>query len=86
MFRTCCWIALGLLGLWVAPAFAQSFRVQCPTSTITHPDPTNSGINSSEPLYTSPTAFSYVTSIPGAAANATNGYVVPSANANGATK
>ena len=28
------------------PANAQSFRVQCPTSTITHPDPNNSGVNS----------------------------------------
>jgi hypothetical protein len=30
------------------PAMAQSFRVQCPTSTITHPDPTK---NNSEPAY-----------------------------------
>ena len=39
---------LSVLFVSLAPAIAnaQSFRVQCPTSTITHPDPTNSGINS----------------------------------------
>src|SRR5437870_3949492 len=31
---------------------AQSFRVQCPTSTITHPNAAN---NNSEPAYTAPT-------------------------------
>jgi hypothetical protein len=34
------------------PLSAQSFRVQCPTSTITHPNATN---NNSEPTYTAPT-------------------------------
>jgi hypothetical protein len=34
---------------------AQSFRVQCPTSTITHPDPSNTGVNNSERAYTAPT-------------------------------
>ena len=34
------------------PAAAQSFRVQCPQSTITHPVANN---NNSEPLYTAPT-------------------------------
>ena len=38
-----------------APATAQSFRVQCPTSTITHPDLSNSGVNNAEPAYTAPT-------------------------------
>ena len=33
-------------------ANAQSFRVQCPTSTITHPNAAN---NNSEPAYTAPT-------------------------------
>src|SRR5467141_3062470 len=37
-------------------ANAQSFRVQCPTSTVTHPDPTNAGINNSESAYTGPTS------------------------------
>jgi hypothetical protein len=33
------------------PAMAQSFRVQCPTSTITHPNAAN---NNSEPTYSGP--------------------------------
>src|ERR1700759_5317904 len=37
------------------PATSQSFRVQCPTSTITHPDPGNAGLNNAEPAYTAPT-------------------------------
>jgi FtsP/CotA-like multicopper oxidase with cupredoxin domain len=56
------------------PATAQSFRVQCPTSTITHPDPTNSGINSVEPAYTGP------------AYTGTTGYPTPQTNVNGAIK
>src|ERR1700739_1936101 len=47
-------------------AIGQSFRVQCPTSTITHPltgtgcgtSPTNPGCNNSEPAYNGPTQFS----------------------------
>ncbi len=35
-------------------ASAQSFRVQCPTSTITHPSAAN---NNSEPAYTGPTTL-----------------------------
>jgi hypothetical protein len=46
-------------------AGAQSFRVQCPTSTITHPltgancstNPTNPGCNNTEPGYIGPTQF-----------------------------
>jgi FtsP/CotA-like multicopper oxidase with cupredoxin domain len=41
-----------LLALFWVPADAQSFRVQCPTSTITHPDATKTN---SEPAYTAPT-------------------------------
>src|ERR1700730_15002855 len=48
MFNTRCWIALGLLSAFAVPAMAQSFRVQCPTSTITHPVTAN---NNSEPAY-----------------------------------
>jgi multicopper oxidase len=40
-----------LLALLSLPAAAQSFRVQCPTSTITHP---TAGNNNSEPPYTAP--------------------------------
>jgi FtsP/CotA-like multicopper oxidase with cupredoxin domain len=62
-----------LLVLLALPAGAQSFRVQCPTSTITHPNAAN---NNSEPPYTGPTTLA-----PGA-----NGYLEPSANVNGAIK
>jgi FtsP/CotA-like multicopper oxidase with cupredoxin domain len=55
-------------------ASAQSFRVQCPTSTITHPSSLNN--NNAEPAYTAPTTL-----VPGS-----NGYMVPSANVNGAIK
>src|SRR6516162_7623565 len=51
------------------PANAQSFRVQCPTSTITHPNAAN---NNAEPAYAHQTTFT-----PGP-----NGYLVPSANVN----
>ena len=59
--------------LLALPVRAQSFRVQCPTSTITHPNAAN---NNAEPAYTGPTTLT-----PGA-----NGYLVPSANVNGAIK
>ena len=55
------------------PVTAQSFRVQCPTSTITHPVAAN---NNSEPAYTGPTTFTV----------GGNGYMVPSAKVNGAIK
>jgi FtsP/CotA-like multicopper oxidase with cupredoxin domain len=55
---------------------AQSFRVQCPTSTITHPDPNNTGVNNTEPAYTGPTTFT----------TGANGYLVPATNVNGAIK
>jgi hypothetical protein len=64
---------LAVAGLTALNAAAQSFRVQCPTSTITHPNAAN---NNSEPAYNGPTSF---------ATNA-QGYVVPSANINGAIK
>ncbi|MBV8741703.1 MAG: multicopper oxidase domain-containing protein [Sinobacteraceae bacterium] len=43
-------IVTGLLPAF--PAAAQSFRVQCPTSTLTHPNAAN---NNAEPAYTGPT-------------------------------
>jgi FtsP/CotA-like multicopper oxidase with cupredoxin domain len=46
-------IAAMLLAMISLPAAAQSFQVQCPTSTITHPNAAN---NNSEPAYTSATA------------------------------
>jgi hypothetical protein len=41
---------LGLLSAFAVPAMAQSFRVQCPTSTITHPSAPDT-----EPAYTAAT-------------------------------
>jgi len=52
MSNTRCWIVLGALSAFAAPALAQSFRVQCPPSTITHPDATK---NNAEPAYSAPT-------------------------------
>ncbi len=63
-------------------AGAQSFRVQCPTTTLTHPDPGTTGnsganANSVEPAYSGATGF---TSGP-------NGYLSPmSGSVNGAIK
>ena len=75
MFNTRGWIALGLLSAFALPAMAQSFRVQCPTSTITHPS--NLTNVNAEPAYTGPTTLT-------APSNTT--YQAPSANVNGAIK
>ena len=64
-------VALLLLAL---PAAAQSFRVQCPSSTITHPATLHD--NNSEPAYIGPTTQ----------ASGPNGYLAPTANVNGAIK
>src|ERR1700757_2495198 len=50
MLNTRSWLALGLLSAFALPAMGQSFRVQCPTSTITHPSAPDT-----EPPYTAPT-------------------------------
>ncbi len=75
-----------LLVLVASPAGAQSFRVQCPTSTITHPDPNKAGINNAEPAYVAPTQFtcSVTNGCGGSAGNV--GYLVPASNVNGAVK
>jgi len=66
-------------------ANAQSFRVQCPTSTITHPDPTNAGLNNSEPLYNGPTQFT--TPSLGVPGGTTGDFVTPvTGTVNGAIK
>ncbi len=68
-------LSLALFVLVAAvPAIAQSFRVQCPTSTITHPS-SLTNINA-EPAYTGPTTLT----------TAAGGYLAPSANVNGAIK
>jgi FtsP/CotA-like multicopper oxidase with cupredoxin domain len=56
------------------PATSQSFRVQCPTSTVTHPS-TLTNVNA-EPAYTGPTTL----------VTQPNGYLGPSAKVNGAIK
>ncbi len=74
MFSTRYWVSLALLSAVAAPAMAQSFRVQCPASTITHP---NVNANSSEPAYAGPTTYT--------STNPTNpaaGYLVPSSASN----
>jgi FtsP/CotA-like multicopper oxidase with cupredoxin domain len=81
-----------LLSLFAVSASAASFRVQCPSSTITHPDPQNAGVNSSEPAYAAPTQFTC--SVSGGcvgsgvknAGTSNSGYLVPSGNVNGAIK
>src|SRR5438445_6968496 len=60
-----------LLVLLALPVGAQSFRVQCPSSTITHP---NAGNNNSEPAFAGPTY------------TGTSGYPAAPANVNGAIK
>src|SRR5215469_6565263 len=45
---------LALLSVVALPAAAQSFRVQCPTTTITHPGASNDA----EPPYTGATVLS----------------------------
>ena len=62
-----------LVLLLAQPAGAQSFRVQCPTSTITHPTAAN---NNAEPTYNGPTTL----------VAGPKGYLTPSANVNGAIK
>ena len=70
--------------LLALPAGAQSFRVQCPTRTITHP--ANAAGNSAEPVYSGPTQFA-CTVTNGCGGTAGNvGYLVPSSNVNGAIK
>ena len=67
------WLPIFLMCLATAIANAQSFRVQCPTSTITHPVEAN---NNSEPAYTGPTVFN----------TGAKGYLTPGSRVNGAIK
>ncbi|PYT25047.1 MAG: hypothetical protein DMG57_26540, partial [Acidobacteria bacterium] len=45
------WLLVVLVCVAALHATAQSFRVQCPTSTVTHPTASH---NNSEPAYTGP--------------------------------
>src|SRR5579862_2207574 len=68
------WIPILLICFATVAASAQTFRVQCPTSTITHPVAAN---NNSEPVYSAPTTQ----------AIGPNGYMVPTpSTVNGAIK
>ena len=82
------WLPIVLTCFAVLHARAQSFRVQCPTSTITHPltgtncstNPTAPGCNNTEPTYNGPTQFTRPTSGSGQ-------YVLPTTTTvNGAIK
>ena len=75
-------LTLTLLTGFATIANAQSFRVQCPTSTITHPS--NLTNTSMEPPYNGPTTFA--SALAPATATTTGGYLVPSGNVNGAIK
>jgi FtsP/CotA-like multicopper oxidase with cupredoxin domain len=81
-------LATGLLCFTAIAANAQSFRVQCPPSTITHPVPAN---NNSEPPYIGPTTYATCTpktTIPGTTTLCPGSglYLVPASNVNGAIK
>ena len=66
-------LPVALFCLAVVTANAQSFQVQCPTSTITHPTAAN---NNSEPAYTGPTTY----------AIGPGGFLLPTGKVNGAIK
>jgi FtsP/CotA-like multicopper oxidase with cupredoxin domain len=68
------WLTTVALCFAVGTAGAQSFRVQCPASTITHPG--NLTNVNAEPAYTGPTVLTA----------GANGYLVPSSSVNGAIK
>src|SRR5215470_5377820 len=74
MRKTRFWLLVLFVGIATLGASAQSFRVQCPTSTITHPS--NLTNVNAEPAYTGPTTL---------AVNG-SGFEAPSANVNGAIK
>src|SRR3974390_2567956 len=82
------WIPVFLLAFATVAVNAQSFRVQCPPFTITHPltgtncstNPTGPGCNNSEPAYTGPTQFTRPTT-------GSSQFVMPTATSvNGAIK
>ena len=80
MTNTRCWIFLGLLSAFAAPAVAQTFRVQCPSSTITHP----AANNDADPAYTGPTYVPVPTTGTGAVLQ--QDYTTGLGTANGAIK
>jgi len=82
-FQVC--IAILIVAFATVSASAQSFRVQCPTSTITHPDPSNTGVNNAEPAYNGPTQYATATTT--TAPGTDGGFVMPKpGTVNGAIK
>jgi len=76
------WLPILLICFATAAANAQSFRVQCPTSTITHPVAAN---NNAEPPYNGPTQFNAPAL--GVPAGTSGDFVTPvSGTVNGAIK
>jgi len=67
------WLPVFLMCFATLGSRAQSFRVQCPTSTITHPTAAN---NNSEPACNGPTTLTL----------GSGGYMGPTTNVNGAIK
>ena len=65
---------IALMSFASLTASAQSFQVQCPTSTVTHPSTLHD--NNSEPIYAGPTNL----------APNSQGFLAPTANVNGAIK
>jgi Multicopper oxidase len=70
------WLPILLVSFATVTGNAQSFRVQCPTSTITHPSSLNN--NNAEPPYNGPTTFA---TDPGGGQ-----FLTPTGNVNGAIK
>src|ERR1700692_1463557 len=70
------WLPILLVSFATVTGNAQSFRVQCPTSTITHPSSLNN--NNAEPPYNGPTTF--------ATAPGGGQFLTPRGNVNGAIK
>jgi FtsP/CotA-like multicopper oxidase with cupredoxin domain len=70
--RRICLLTL-VIAFGATAGLAQSFQIQCPVKTITHPTAAN---NNAEPAYSGPTVLSM----------GPNGYLVPSAKVNGAIK
>jgi Multicopper oxidase len=86
------WLPIVII-CFATAASAQSFRVQCPASTITHPltgtncstNPTGPGCNNTEPPYNGPTQFKAATL--GVPAGTSGDFVTPMAGTvNGAIK
>jgi Multicopper oxidase len=89
------WILILLVAFATVAASAQSFRVQCPVSTITHPitspscgsQPTAPGCNNTEPAYNGPTQFQTVPVSTTPSGAPYGGFVMPTTGtANGAIK